>query len=183
MRVAYLDIETDYVGKHQDQRLFEDVGNHKLTVIGLRTLQGEEDSFIQLIDQEISKKNLMRELTRVDRIVTYNGRSQPDAVKGRKGFDFPVIGAQLGIVLDQEFEHLDLVPECWKRGLYGGQKAVEQTLGLRRALPGKDGAWAGETWRQYKKSKDERYLKELLVYNKEDVFMLHEIEEALKKRL
>ena len=181
MKVSYLDIETDYLGKHRDQKLFQDVGNHKITVIGIRTILGERDDFIQLVDREVSKKNLMEALTRVDRIVTYNGRSRPDAIKGRTGFDFPVIGAQLGVVLDQEFQHLDLVPECWKRGLYGGQKIVEQTLGLRRRLPGKDGAWAGQAWRNYKESKDERYLKELLEYNKEDVFMLYEIEEALKK--
>ena len=125
----------------------------------------------------------MQALSGVQRIVTYNGRSIPDNVKGYIGFDFPVIAAQLGVVLDQEFKHIDLCPECWKAGLWGGLKAVEQALGLKRA-PGtdKDGAWADRTWKKYEASQDRRYLDELLVYNKEDVFMLRRLEEALSRR-
>jgi len=49
------------------------------------------------------------------------------------GFDFPVIAAQLGIVLDKEYHNLDLCPEMLEtRTLYGGLKKVEQKLGLRR---------------------------------------------------
>lgn len=124
----------------------------------------------------------MKALEGVERILTYNGRSIPDSVKGYIGFDFPVIAAQLRVVLDREFKHVDLCPLCWKAGLWGGQKAVEEAVGLNRKLPGKDGAWADKTWKKYEASKDQHYLNELLAYNKEDVFMLHAIEEALARR-
>jgi len=59
---------------------------------------------------------------------------------------------------------------------------VEQSLGLKRKLPGKDGKWADETWKQYEATQDERYKSEVLAYNQEDVLMLSRIEEALQKR-
>lgn len=178
MRVAYLDIETNYVGKYtsDDDRFFRDSQNHLITVLGVRLMDKDEDQFIQLFDKEVTRPRLVETLRASKKIVTYNGRSLPDRIKGRVGFDFPVIAAQLGIVLDHEFEHTDLCPECWKRNLYGGQKKVEQILGLQRKLPGKDGAWAMEAYRQHRKTGDEKVLKELLAYNREDVFMLRELE-------
>lgn len=181
MRVGYLDIETDYVGPHRDQRLFEDYGNHRITVLGVRIVDAEKDEFAQLVEEEVTRQRVLEVLRGVERIVTYNGRSLPDKVKGRVGFDFPVIAAQIGIVLDKEFAHRDLVPECWGRGWYGGQKKVEERLGLKRQQPGKDGAWATEAWREFKKSGDRKFLEELLLYNKEDIFMLREIEARLEK--
>jgi hypothetical protein len=65
------------------------------------------DTFVQLFDEEISKAALMQALEGTKRIVTYNGRSIPDAVKNRVGFDFPVIAAQLGVVLARQG-----VPTC-----------------------------------------------------------------------
>ncbi len=180
MKTAYIDIETSYLGKFTDQRLFRDCRNHEISVIGVRTLDETCDTFIQLVGKEATKANLLRVLEGVDRLVTYNGRSIPDKVKGYTGFDFPVISAQLGVVLDKEFPHLDLCPECWKKGLWGGQKAIEERLGLRRNLPGKDGKWADETWKVYLATNDERHKNEVLGYNKEDVYMLRRIEEALK---
>jgi uncharacterized protein YprB with RNaseH-like and TPR domain len=93
-----------------------------------------------------------------------------------------VIAAQLGVVLDKTFTHLDLCPACWRVGLWGGQKAVEEMLGLKRDLPGKDGKWADGTWKKYQATRNEGLLKELLTYNREDVFMLRRIEEALERR-
>ena len=182
VKTAYLDIETSYLGRLPAPQLCRDFKNHRITVIGIRIVEGAGDSFTQLVGKEATRENLLNALEGVDRIVTYNGRSIPDTVKGYIGFDFPVIAAQLGIVLDKVFKHVDLCPECWKAGLWGGQKAVEQTLGLKRTLPGKDGAWADQTWKLYAASGNERYLAELLAYNKEDVFMLRAIEEALTRR-
>ncbi len=182
MKTAYLDIETNYVGTYTDQRLFRDCKNHKITVIGVRIVEGEKDAFIQLVGEEATREALLLVLAGVKRIVTYNGRSIPDAVKGYTGFDFPVIAAQLGVVLDKAFTHLDLCPECWKAGLWGGQKAIEEVLGLKRELPGKDGKWADNAWKSYEATRDERLLQDLLTYNREDVFMLRRIEEALEVR-
>ena len=182
MRAAYLDIETRYVGTFTDQRLFKDFKHHKITVIGIRILEGANDFFIQVLGKDATKSSLLRLLKGVDRLVTYNGRSVPDKVKGYTGFDFPVIAAQLGVTLDELFLHVDLCPECWKKGLFGGQKAIEQTLGLKRQLPGKDGKWADETWKKYETTGDEQAKKAVLAYNQEDVYMLRCIEEALEKR-
>ena len=184
MKVAYLDIETNYFGAHKatDQQYFRDYKNHKITVLGVRVVASNDDNFVQLVDREVSKPQLLRVLDGVQRLFTYNGRSIPDPAKGRVGFDFPVIAAQLGIVLDNEFEHTDLALECWKRDLYGGLKKVENALGLRRTLPDKHGAWAMETWRTYLETGNKKLLDELLLYNKEDVFMLREIERRLKER-
>lgn len=182
LKTAYLDIETDYVGPFRDDRLFKDFRNHKITVIGIRIVSESEDRFVQLVGAEVTRESLLNALVGVERIVTYNGRSKPDALKGKIGFDFPVIAAQLGVVLDEMFPHDDLVPLCWRKDLYGGQKKVEQTLGLRRQFPGRDGLWANQTWREYQRTQDPKLLDELLAYNKEDVFMLREIEEALQRK-
>jgi uncharacterized protein YprB with RNaseH-like and TPR domain len=182
MKIAYLDIETNYTGKFSDQRRFSDHENQRITVFGLRVLQEDKDSFLQLVDKEISKVVFLSALMGIDLIVTYNGRSIPDKVKGHIGFDFPVIASQFGVVLDKEFRHLDLCPACWQRGLWGGQKAIERSLGLKRRLPGRDGAWADATWKKYETIRDEKILSELLEYNREDVFMLRRIHEALQMR-
>jgi uncharacterized protein YprB with RNaseH-like and TPR domain len=182
VKTAYLDIETNYVGTFTDQRLFRDCKNHKITVIGVRVVDGEKDAFVQLVSEEVTREALMAVLAGVEPIVTYNGRSIPDNVKGHIGFDFPVIAAQLGVVLDKTFQHLDLCPACWRAGLWGGQKAVEEMLGLKRELPGKDGKWADDTWKKYQATRNERLLEDLLTYNREDVFMLRRIEEALQRR-
>ena len=179
MKAAYLDIETSYIGRLPFPSLCKDFKNHKITVIGILVTDGTSDSFHQLAGKDISEKVLMKVLEGVERIVTYNGRSIPDKVKNRVGFDFPVIAAELGVVLDRIFNHIDLVPLCWEHGLYGGLKKVEETLGLKRQLPGKDGAWAAATWKKYEETRNDRYLNELLTYNKEDVFMLRLVEEAL----
>jgi uncharacterized protein YprB with RNaseH-like and TPR domain len=182
MKSAYVDIETNYTGKHQDQERFTDYEHHTITVFGVRILDSKSDKFFQLVGKDITRAGVLKALEGVRRIVTYNGRSIPDEIKGRVGFDFPVIAAQLNVVLDREFPHLDLVPECWKRNLYGGQKKVEQALGLRRQFEGGEGAWAVETWRKYIDTGGKKYLNDLLAYNREDVYMLREIERKLKTR-
>lgn len=194
MKTAYLDIETDYVGPFSDQRLFRDHKNHRITVLGVSVLElpdesgepqaslgfpaveEERDRFVQLVDEAVTRERLLEALAGVRKIVTYNGRSLPDEVKRSVGFDFPVIAAQLDVVLDREFAHTDLVPECWKRNLYGGLKEVERKLGLARQLPGRDGLWANQTWRKYRETQDQALLDQLLKYNREDVFMLREVE-------
>ena len=120
MKIAYLDIETNYIGKFTDQRLFKDHKNHQITILGVRVLDEEQDSFVQRVKTDISKPALLSLLSGTDLIVTYNGRSVPDKVKGYIGFDFPVIAAQLDVVLDKKFKHLDLCPACWERGFWGG---------------------------------------------------------------
>jgi len=180
---AYLDIETNYVGRFpdSDMRMFRDYPNHKITVLGLRISDGARDQLVQYVGEEVSKEALLQALAGVELLVTYNGRSIPDA-KGRVGFDFPVIAAQLDVVLDRMFRHTDLVLACWRKGFYGGLKKVEEALGLKRTLPGRDGRWAMTTWRKYSETHNPRLLEELLAYNREDIMMLEKVEQALRAR-
>lgn len=182
MKKAYIDIETNYTGQFSDSddRFFRDYHNHEITVLGLRIVGAQADQLIQLVNEEASRERLLETLSGAECLVTYNGRSVPDA-NGRCGFDFPVIVAQLGVVLDKKFRHVDLVPLCWSAGLYGGQKKVEMALGLKRKLPGKDGRWAMSTWRKYRDTGDRELLEQLLAYNREDVVMLEKIERALSR--
>jgi hypothetical protein len=139
MKVAYLDIETNYIGTYtsDDDRFFRDSKNHLITVLGVRTIDKNDDQFVQLFDKEVTKPRLVEILLGTKKIVTYNGRSLPDSIKGRIGFDFPVIAAQMGIVLDEEFKHTDLCPECWKRNLYGGQKKLSKSWDCSGNSPGR----------------------------------------------
>ncbi len=180
---AYLDLETDYVGRFPDgdPRMFRDYAGHRISVLGVRISGGETDQLIQWVGEEVSKQAVLQALVGVEMLVTYNGRSIPDG-DGRIGFDFPVIAAQLGVVLDRIFPHTDLVLGCWQKGLYGGLKKVESVLGLKRTLPGKDGRWAMTSWRKYGQTGDARLLEQLLAYNREDVMMLEKVEQALRAR-
>jgi hypothetical protein len=54
MKIAYLDIETTYTGKFTDQRLFRDHKNHRIAVLGMRVLQADKDSFLQLVGKDVS---------------------------------------------------------------------------------------------------------------------------------
>lgn len=59
--------------------------------------------------------------------------------------------------------------DCWRRGLYGGLKAVERQLGIPRSLPHLDGRDAMRLWAAYVDRGEEEALELLLRYNREDV--------------
>jgi uncharacterized protein YprB with RNaseH-like and TPR domain len=181
VKTAYLDIETNYLGPYPYPRMFEDFANHEITVVGIRLLEPGADRFVQLIEKDVSRESLLAALEGAHRLVTYNGRSQPDPIKKRIGFDFPVIAARTGLMLDKQFEHLDLCPACWGKNLYGGLKKVELALGLHRKMPGRDGLWASEMWKKWKSTGESAALDALLEYNREDVYMLYEVEKALAR--
>ncbi len=62
VRTAYLDIETTYVGAFTDSRLFQDFANHKITVVGIRVMDGDHDVFVQLVGGDVTLANLMAAL-------------------------------------------------------------------------------------------------------------------------
>src|ERR1017187_2536495 len=72
VRIAYLDIETSYVGKLRGQRLFKDYHNHCISVLGLRILQGNIDSFVQFVGDHVSKAALLSALSGSGVVVDYN---------------------------------------------------------------------------------------------------------------
>jgi len=117
----------------------------------------------------VTRKNLVEALTGVHSIYTYNGRR----------FDLPFIEAHVGIDLESEFYHHDLMYECWKHNLRGGFKAVEQQLKIPRKLKDVNGYQAVLLWQEYKLYGNKKALNTLLEYNKEDVVNL----KALRAKL
>jgi len=156
---AYLDIETTGLSWLDS----------KITVIGLYLVDGSDSRLVQMVGKEITRDSLLEALRMVKTIFTYNGSR----------FDLPFINAALGIDLSGLFVHCDLMYDCWQSNLYGGFKAVEAQLGIRRQLKGIKGWDAIVLWRKYWDYGDQNALALLLQYNKEDVINL----KALRERL
>jgi uncharacterized protein len=151
----YLDIETDW--------------DREITVIGL---YHRARGFWQLCDREVTGQRLLERLPDAGRIYTFNGHC----------FDLPVIKRRLGIDLRQRYQSVDLRYVCQRRGLTGGQKAIEQRLGIARRLPGLDGRDAVRLWQHYRQYGDEGSLRLLLAYNREDVMNLVRLGSLVRQR-
>ncbi|MDV2494687.1 MAG: ribonuclease H-like domain-containing protein [bacterium] len=139
---AYLDIETSYDGA--------------LTVVGLWRPHG---GLSQWVSPDIDSVELLEALSGAQALYTYNGHR----------FDLPVIHRRLGLNLRRLFASRDLMYDCWRRGLYGGLKAVERQLGIPRSLPHLDGRDAMRLWAAYVDRGEEEALELLLRYNREDI--------------
>ncbi|EFO79839.1 exonuclease-like protein [Oscillochloris trichoides DG-6] len=149
---AYLDIETSFSGG--------------ISVIGIYR---PDTGTTQLIGSGVHDLNLYTALAGVDTIVTFNGT----------GFDLPVIRRRLLADLRNDFGHRDLLYVCRKRGLRGGLKVVEQTLGIARDSAGISGYDAPRLWERYEIHADQCALDTLLTYNYEDVVNLATLEALL----
>jgi hypothetical protein len=152
---AFLDIETSFEGE--------------ITVLGIYRRDG---TIIQLVGGEITRSNLLKSLTRITTIYTYNGSK----------FDLPIIKEKLGIDLDDYFATYDLMYDCWQRNLYGGLKKVEQMLGIERCLKDVNGWRAMELWDEYEKGNNREALQVLLEYNREDILNLPILMEKLGEK-
>ncbi|MDP2919155.1 MAG: ribonuclease H-like domain-containing protein [Dehalococcoidia bacterium] len=160
---AYLDIETTGLAPPAAA----------ITVIGIYLVTGNQDRFVQLVGDDITIANLLEALEGADTIYTYNG----------KRFDLPFIRETLGINLEQQFAHRDLMFDCWECNLYGGFKRVEVQLGIERECKGLNGYDAVLLWQRYQNYGDEQALDLLLRYNREDVVNLKALREKLGERL
>jgi len=156
---AYLDIETTGLSP------FYDI----VTVIGILLCNDRDSEVIQLVGEQANRENLVKALEGVNTIYTYNGSR----------FDLPFIDAFLGINLEPEFCHHDLMYDCWSNNLYGGFKAVERQLGIPRQLQDVGGLEAVLLWQRYQDNNDQNALALLLQYNKEDVVNLKVLREKL----
>jgi len=156
---AYLDIETTGLSRFYDA----------ITVVGIYLCNGKDYKLVQLVGEAVTRENLLEALNGVNTIYTYNGSR----------FDIPFIDASLGIDLEAEFYHHDLMYDCWRNNLYGGFKGVERQLGIPRQLQGIGGLEAVWLWWRYQNDGDKNALSLLLQYNKEDVVNL----KALRERL
>lgn len=157
---AYLDIETTGLSPT----------NGELTVVGVYLHNGSmvrqssprEGKMVQLVGGEVTDVRLAEVTESVQTLYTYNGAR----------FDLPYIKAKLGLDLTQGRVHHDLMYDCWRNNLYGGLKAVERQLGIRRETAGIDGRMAVRLWWDYQNSGDIASLETLLRYNREDVLSL-----------
>ncbi|MDE2484368.1 MAG: ribonuclease H-like domain-containing protein [candidate division NC10 bacterium] len=149
---AYLDIETSFEGA--------------ITVVGL---YATDRGLIQLIDAQISDVTVWQALEGVETICTYNGSR----------FDLPVIRRRLGLDLSAALHSHDLMYTCWRHGLFGGLKRVEEQLSIPRRSKGVDGIEAMRLWSRYEDGGDEGALQMLLTYNSEDVLNLPVLEARL----
>lgn len=150
----YLDVETER--------------DRTLTVLGFHS---RETGTVQLVGSEITARRLRSVLPKVGRLVTFNGHC----------FDLPVIRTQLGIDLRSSHDSVDLRYVCARGDLRGGQKLVEQLLGIVRTTEGVDGWEAIKLWGRYLQG-DQEALDLLLAYNEEDLLGMKEIEKILKMR-
>jgi len=157
---AYLDIETTGLSWLDAE----------ITVIGICLINGAESKLTQLVGKEVNKDNLVKTLKGARIIYTYNGSR----------FDLPFINGSLGINLETLVDHHDLMYDCWRCNLFGGFKAVEQRLGIRRQLQGITGLDAVLLWQRYQNFGDRKALDLLLEYNKEDVMNLKVLRERLE---
>lgn len=156
---AYLDIETTGLSCYSDE----------ITVVGIGLSDMSEFRVIQLFDDDVSAVAVRRLLRGVSTLYTYNGSR----------FDLPFIRHHLGVDVEGLATHHDLMLDCWQRGLYGGFKAVERTLGIRRQLTEVNGLQAILLWQEYKQRNDLKSLETLLAYNHEDVINLAALQEKL----
>jgi hypothetical protein len=149
---AYLDIETTGFSRY----------GCDLTVIGIALERAGKCRTIQLVEDDVCEKKLLKVLKGVDEIYSYNGSR----------FDLPFIEAKLRIDLKDRFKHTDLMYECWRQNLKGGLKVVERLLGIQRHLKDVDGYMAVLLWYDYLNNNNRRALQKLLAYNEEDVVNL-----------
>ena len=146
---AYLDIETGSGGE--------------VTVVGIYR---EDRGFRQLVGGEITDVTVWQALEGVDTLCTYNGDR----------FDLPILERQTRLDLRSQFRSLDLLRECWRVGLKGGLKRMEERFGIARATRGMNGWDALSLWARYEREKDQEALERLLEYNREDVMNLVQLE-------
>jgi uncharacterized protein YprB with RNaseH-like and TPR domain len=156
---AYLDIETTGCSRRY----------HDLTVIGIAIERRATIDVVQFVGAEITDAGLFGALAGVDMLYTYNGRR----------FDLPFIKHRLGVDLERQFRHHDLMHDCWKHKLMGGLKVVEQKLDIARQSKGIDGWMAVRLWWDYVNNNDTAALQTLLAYNREDVVNLKSLREKL----
>ena len=157
---AYLDIETTgFLG-----------GNSYPTVVGIAVDFPGDWSVEQLVGDDITPSAILHVLEGVTTIYTYNG----------SGFDLPFLAWRPGIDLRRRLRHRDLMHDCHRANLYGGLKAVERKLGIKRQLPDMDGGDAVQLWRQYQQG-DQTALTTLLEYNREDVENLYTLRQRLPR--
>ncbi len=150
--VAYLDIETTGLS----------LGRDAVTVVGVYDGRRKR-SFVQGDDLE----DLPAAMDRAKLLVTFNGCR----------FDLPFLRKAFPRMALNQI-HLDVLHPLRRLGFFGGLKAIEAELGIRRTedTAGLRGFGAVRLWHAYERG-DEDALDLLLEYNMEDVVNLEPLAE------
>lgn len=217
VKKAYVDIEATYCGDISPDdvdRFFKDYSNWKFFaekqyngkkieycgIIGIFILDLDLDEetdiykvvdtkFVQLIGKDITKERLMKELEGVTEVIGYHCRTKPGGAKGYTGYDYNVIAAQLGVVLDDlpGVKSTDIELLAHSAGMYGGLKVVE--MEIPSIPPRKSGIADGKEEEKLLHDiglcednvKRKEMWKKAKQYNREDVINLVFIEQYLRQ--
>lgn len=218
LRKAYVDIESSYIGdysfdKPEDKNLiFKDYINWVFScekecdgkkiehegIIGILIVDFEVDDatkvhrivdsrLVQLIGKDCCAEILTKELEGINEVVSYHGRTKPN-YKGYTGYDFGVIAANTGIILDElpGVKSIDLELDCQIMKLYGGLKKIECRIpGMPpRKSRVEDGSEAEKILYDIAhcddKNKKAELWEKLKQYNKEDIIALPIIEKYVR---
>jgi hypothetical protein len=150
--IAYLDIETSFDGD--------------ITVVGVLR---SDSGLVQLVRPGITEAAFASSISGIDTICTFNGER----------FDLPVLNRALGVDLLSTHRSVDLSVECRRLGIRGGLKAIEASMGIRRAVKGVKGYDALELWKSWEDG-NRHALDKLLRYNRDDVINLVMLERRLR---
>lgn len=213
---VYLDIEATYTGPIDPEQnrdgFFKDFQNWKFYaekehngkkveykgIIGILVVNFDIDEntnvykveskkSVQLTGKGCTKENLMKYVDGANEIIGYHCRSKPNR-KGYIGYDFPVIYAQLGIMLDDlpGVKCIDLELLAHNANMYGGLKEVEKKVpGIPPRTSGvANGLEEEKLLLECAACEDEEKRKEMWKkakrYNMEDVYNLVFIEHYLR---
>jgi hypothetical protein len=162
-----------------DFELNEETNTHKIV----------DKKFVQLIGKDVTKERLMKELDGMTEIIGYHCRTKPGGPHGYIGYDYGVVAAQLGIVLDDlpGVKSTDLELLAHGAEMYGGLKSVE--LQIPSVPTRKSGVADGEEEEKLLHDiagceddiKKRELWKRAKMYNREDVVNLVFIEQYLRK--
>lgn len=101
---------------------------------------------------------------------------------GGENFDIPFIKKTFP-ELETPLVHIDLLFLTKELGLRGGLKKIEKYLGINRKTEGLNGYDAVRLWKKWLEERDKKALKNLILYNKEDVVNLKKIMDYIVNRL
>ncbi len=160
--------------EHKDEALFLDIETEGLskerngiTLIGLYK-KGRYFAYVRGFNFE----KVLFQLATSPFWITFGGENfdVPFIKKTFPGLDFPKY-------------HLDLYHYTPLIGIKGGLKKVEKALGLERKTDGMNGYHAVKLWKKWQEEQDREALKNLILYNKEDVVNLKIILEYILEKI
>lgn len=157
-RVMFLDIETTGLSHYYDE----------ITIVGW-TMNGQSGTYIKGFDPQ----PMLNAIEQATSLVTFNGIR----------FDAKFLAQEFPEITLPE-NHVDLMYLCRRVGLKGGQKTIEQELGVnfRDDIEGVDGFAAVLLWHRYLRGELDA-LRTLITYNRADIAAMGALFNHALKRL